>query len=270
VWAAGLGATPHEGGASILLHGPSCVQFSHRLHGRSPFSWGGRCTAPFARGWSSSKRGCAGGRSPSTAPSPRLPRARPGRRLRRACAARITRSTDTADMAPGPDPSDGRGPHKCRSRRHVRAVASEVAREQKTSISGRPLARPRRPRSSWQLSSAAGPAPSSSPSNTPRASSRHPGCPQNRGRFKQRFHRPGEAQLHAQLLAIGYRYLAALVQQDPTYTNYRAVLESSAIAAWTLARDPGTGPFANDWAGPPPMTSGDIEAQSSSASATNC
>jgi predicted alpha-1,6-mannanase (GH76 family) len=68
---------------------------------------------------------------------------------------------------------------------------------------------------------------------------------------------------------VGYRYLAALYEQDPTQADYRAVLESSATAAWTLGRNTGTGLFANDWAGPAPTTSADIEAQSSSVSALN-
>jgi predicted alpha-1,6-mannanase (GH76 family) len=65
---------------------------------------------------------------------------------------------------------------------------------------------------------------------------------------------------------IAYRYLATLFRQDLQRTDYRTVLEASVEAAWTLARDPTTGFFANDWRGPP-TTSASIEAQSSSAMA---
>jgi predicted alpha-1,6-mannanase (GH76 family) len=67
---------------------------------------------------------------------------------------------------------------------------------------------------------------------------------------------------------IGYRYLALLFRNDFGHTEYRATLESSVLAAWTLARSPSTGLFANDWAGPA-MTSAAIDAQSSTAMALN-
>jgi predicted alpha-1,6-mannanase (GH76 family) len=67
---------------------------------------------------------------------------------------------------------------------------------------------------------------------------------------------------------IGYRYLAAALRDDPTRTAYVPVLQASVEAAWTLARSATTGYFANDWAGPP-MTTAQIEAQSSTATATN-
>ncbi len=67
---------------------------------------------------------------------------------------------------------------------------------------------------------------------------------------------------------IGYRYLALLFRSDFSHTEYRTPLESSVQAAWTLARNPGTGLFANDWAGPV-MNTAAIEAQSSTAMAMN-
>jgi len=67
---------------------------------------------------------------------------------------------------------------------------------------------------------------------------------------------------------IAYRYLATLFRQNLQRTDYRTVLEASVEAAWTLARDPTTGLFANDWRGPP-TTTASIEAQSSSAMALN-
>jgi predicted alpha-1,6-mannanase (GH76 family) len=67
---------------------------------------------------------------------------------------------------------------------------------------------------------------------------------------------------------IGYRYLAQLFRSDFSHTEYRPPLESSVQAAWTLARNPATGLFSNDWAGPV-MTTAAIEAQSSTAMAMN-
>jgi predicted alpha-1,6-mannanase (GH76 family) len=67
---------------------------------------------------------------------------------------------------------------------------------------------------------------------------------------------------------IGYRYLAAALRDDPARTAYAPVLQASVEAAWTLARNPTTGYFANDWAGPS-TTTAQIEAQSSTAMATN-
>ncbi len=67
---------------------------------------------------------------------------------------------------------------------------------------------------------------------------------------------------------IGYRYLAQLFRSDFSHTEYRAPLESSVQAAWTLARNPTTGLFANDWAGPV-MNTAAVEAQSSTAMAMN-
>jgi predicted alpha-1,6-mannanase (GH76 family) len=67
---------------------------------------------------------------------------------------------------------------------------------------------------------------------------------------------------------IGYRYLAAAFRDDPSRPEYLPVLQASVEAAWTLARSPTTGYFANDWAGPP-MATASIEAQSSTAMAMN-
>jgi predicted alpha-1,6-mannanase (GH76 family) len=67
---------------------------------------------------------------------------------------------------------------------------------------------------------------------------------------------------------IGYRYLALIFRSDFGHTEYRPVLESSVTAAWTLARNTTTDLFANDWAGPP-MSTAQIEAQSSTAMALN-
>jgi predicted alpha-1,6-mannanase (GH76 family) len=67
---------------------------------------------------------------------------------------------------------------------------------------------------------------------------------------------------------IGYRYLAGAFRDDPTRPDYLPVLQGSVDAAWTLARNPTTGYFANDWAGPP-MPTAAIEAQSSTAMALN-
>jgi predicted alpha-1,6-mannanase (GH76 family) len=64
---------------------------------------------------------------------------------------------------------------------------------------------------------------------------------------------------------IGYRYLASLFRQDQR-TEYRTVLEGCAQGAYTLARTPATGYFANDWRGPA-TAAASIEAQSSSATA---
>jgi hypothetical protein len=67
---------------------------------------------------------------------------------------------------------------------------------------------------------------------------------------------------------IGYRYLAAALRDDPARTAYAPVLQGSVEAAWTLARNPTTGYFSNDWAGPS-TTIAQIEAQSSTAMAMN-
>jgi predicted alpha-1,6-mannanase (GH76 family) len=67
----------------------------------------------------------------------------------------------------------------------------------------------------------------------------------------------------AQFKGIGYRYLALLYRMDPSHTEYRPVLEGSAAALWTLARNAGTGLFSIDWAGPPPAAA--ITGQQSSA-----
>jgi predicted alpha-1,6-mannanase (GH76 family) len=63
----------------------------------------------------------------------------------------------------------------------------------------------------------------------------------------------------------GYRYLAALYPVNPL-AEYRTVLEASVQAAWSLSRNSTTGFFANDWRGPP-MSTGAIEAETSSATA---
>jgi predicted alpha-1,6-mannanase (GH76 family) len=67
---------------------------------------------------------------------------------------------------------------------------------------------------------------------------------------------------------IGYRYLALLFRQDPQRTEYRTVVEGCAQGAYTLARTPATGYFANDWRGPP-TSAASVEGQSSSATAIN-
>jgi predicted alpha-1,6-mannanase (GH76 family) len=67
---------------------------------------------------------------------------------------------------------------------------------------------------------------------------------------------------------IGYRHLAAAFRDDPTHPEYLPVLQASATAAWTLARNPTTGYFANDWAGPA-MATAALQAQSSTATALN-
>jgi len=67
---------------------------------------------------------------------------------------------------------------------------------------------------------------------------------------------------------IGYRYLAQLFRQDPTKTEYQAVLTAGAAGIWTLARNPDTTFFASNWAGPPPSVGG-IEKQGSAAMALN-
>jgi len=67
----------------------------------------------------------------------------------------------------------------------------------------------------------------------------------------------------AQFKGIGYRYLAALFRLDPSHSEYRPVIEGSAAALWTLARNPNTGLFSIDWAGPPLPTA--ITGQQSSA-----
>ena len=54
----------------------------------------------------------------------------------------------------------------------------------------------------------------------------------------------------AQFKGIGYRYLAALFRLDPSHSEYRPVLQGSAEALWTLARNTTTGLFSIDWAGP--------------------
>jgi len=49
---------------------------------------------------------------------------------------------------------------------------------------------------------------------------------------------------------IAARYLGELFLADPTHDEYRELLVRSADAAWTYARDPDTGLFSCDWAGP--------------------
>jgi predicted alpha-1,6-mannanase (GH76 family) len=49
---------------------------------------------------------------------------------------------------------------------------------------------------------------------------------------------------------IGARYLEQLYAIDPTHIEYRDLLDRSAIAAWTLARDPASGDISCDWQGP--------------------
>jgi predicted alpha-1,6-mannanase (GH76 family) len=66
----------------------------------------------------------------------------------------------------------------------------------------------------------------------------------------------------AQFKGIGYRYLVGLFRMDPSHREYRPVLEGSAAALWSLARNP-SGLFAIDWAGPPLPTA--ITGQQSSA-----
>lgn len=66
----------------------------------------------------------------------------------------------------------------------------------------------------------------------------------------------------AQFKGIGYRYLSALFRMDPSHREYRPVLEGSAAALWSLARN-SNGMFAIDWAGPTLPTA--ITGQQSSA-----
>jgi predicted alpha-1,6-mannanase (GH76 family) len=72
----------------------------------------------------------------------------------------------------------------------------------------------------------------------------------------------------AQFKGIGYRYLAALLRMDPSHSEYRPVLQGSAEALWTLARNGTTGLFSIDWAGPT-MTAAITGQQSSAAMALN-
>ena len=72
----------------------------------------------------------------------------------------------------------------------------------------------------------------------------------------------------AQFKGIGYRYLAALFRMDPTHAEYRPVLEGSAAALWTLARNATSGLFSIDWAGPP-LNSAITGQQSSAVMALN-
>ncbi|MEP7053302.1 MAG: glycoside hydrolase family 76 protein [Pseudomonadota bacterium] len=67
---------------------------------------------------------------------------------------------------------------------------------------------------------------------------------------------------------IGYRYLAELYRRDPTNTEARNVLTSSASAIWSLARNGNNGFFSANWAGPGP-TNGALEEQSSATMALN-
>lgn len=67
---------------------------------------------------------------------------------------------------------------------------------------------------------------------------------------------------------IGYRYLAQLFRQDPSKTEYQAVLAAGAAGVWTLARNPDNDFFASNWAGPAPSVGG-IEKQGSAAMALN-
>jgi len=60
---------------------------------------------------------------------------------------------------------------------------------------------------------------------------------------------------------IGYRYLAELARFEPD-PEIDAVLAASAEAVWTLARDPATGHFGPEWAGPPPTGSVTLAQQS--------
>jgi predicted alpha-1,6-mannanase (GH76 family) len=76
----------------------------------------------------------------------------------------------------------------------------------------------------------------------------------------------GAARDCPQWKGVGYRYLAQLFRSDFSHTEYRPTLESSERAAWALARNPATGLFSNDWAGPA-TNSASIEAQSSTATA---
>lgn len=50
--------------------------------------------------------------------------------------------------------------------------------------------------------------------------------------------------------AVGARYLGELYALDPSHTEYRDILQRSADAAWTLARNTSSGLIACDWAGP--------------------
>jgi predicted alpha-1,6-mannanase (GH76 family) len=72
----------------------------------------------------------------------------------------------------------------------------------------------------------------------------------------------------AQFKGIGYRYLAALYRLDPSHAEYRPVLQGSAEAVWSLARNATTGLFSIDWSGPT-MASAITGQQSSAVMALN-
>jgi predicted alpha-1,6-mannanase (GH76 family) len=64
---------------------------------------------------------------------------------------------------------------------------------------------------------------------------------------------------------VGARYLGALYQADPSHTEYRDFLARSAMAAWTLARDPATGNISCDWRGPYDAATGNEHSLGSAA-----
>jgi predicted alpha-1,6-mannanase (GH76 family) len=53
-----------------------------------------------------------------------------------------------------------------------------------------------------------------------------------------------------QFKGIAARYLATLYQAAPTHTEYLALIQQSADAAWTIARAPSSSLFGTDWAEP--------------------
>ena len=70
----------------------------------------------------------------------------------------------------------------------------------------------------------------------------------------------------AQFKGIGFRYLGELYARDRSRADYANLLATSANAIWKLARDPSSGLFATDWAGPT-VTSAIIDQESSAAMA---
>ncbi len=68
-----------------------------------------------------------------------------------------------------------------------------------------------------------------------------------------------------QFKGIGARYLAQLYATDPTRVEYKEFLRHSARAAFTLARDPGTGLVSCDWGGPYDANTNSVNSLSSAA-----
>jgi predicted alpha-1,6-mannanase (GH76 family) len=64
---------------------------------------------------------------------------------------------------------------------------------------------------------------------------------------------------------VGARYLGQLYAADPTHGEYREFLRRSALAAWTLARDPASGNISCDWKGPYEAATGNVASLGSAA-----